>query len=91
MNNILHSVYRMSMEEYFRFEDLEHMEEHIHAMMTRQIADLLLEQIPINKERNFAFNEDIYSVNCAVVTEERYRQLLKQERDLRDIRRLITG
>jgi hypothetical protein len=99
VDNILHAATRVSINETRYFSKEEHsILPMVHHSLARSMADMIVEKIPIVETiRNpWECNYDTqycteYYITAAFLPEDRYRELLQMERDLRELRRLVRG
>ena len=79
-DNILHNRYRIELDRLDAYG--EHIDDIVKSNMSRQIAEMIVERALIKAHKDFAEQYMEYAMDCAVITPERYMQLLRAEKKL---------
>jgi hypothetical protein len=97
--NNYHVRHRVSKECMFNYaENYDSVVDHVRIAMANEMAQGLLKTVPIRRvseDSIYSYNTDPYwieyQMDCIILDEHRYRELLKAERDLRTLRGIVNG
>lgn len=75
-------------------EDTRSVLDYMRSCMAHQMAEELLKKIPIRRIPEGMFEDKYYTeyeMNCVLVDENDYRELMKAQRDLKILRNIVHG
>jgi hypothetical protein len=96
VDNNYHVRHRVSKEAMYNWaEDTNSVLDYVRRAMANEMADGLLKNIPIRRvPENRAYECNYYTeyeMNCVILDEQEYRELLKAKRDLNALRGIVNG